>query len=179
MLRGMTWFDGAEPRNDEEVAFSPHCVPRPLAGTSTFFQSTPGALTVLAPLYVDILVPGLPHGNNKNTVLQGGYWARRPAGLVLQAEWGDAHLLEAGGNDDDIRLGGVTLGPRDAASILANWFAAQLRRSVERKEWIGGDGVAIAAEWRLADTGRRLASKGSWLRRRREPTRRIAAWASL
>jgi hypothetical protein len=42
-------------------------------------------LAALAPLYVDVEVPGLPQGNNMTTVLQGGYWTGAPTGLVLVA----------------------------------------------------------------------------------------------
>jgi hypothetical protein len=116
------------------------------------------ALTVLAPLYVDVSIPGLPQGTNKNTVLQGAYWTGgSPAGLSLRAEWGDSFLLDAGGNDEDLLLGGVSLGPEHAASILANWFAAQLRRPVQRIDWIGTDGKPIASQ--MATRGRRQSPR--------------------
>jgi hypothetical protein len=65
---------------------------------------------------------------------------RRPGRCGAQAEWGDTHLLDNGGHDDDLSVGGVRLGPTEAAAILANWFATQLRRSVQRAEWIGAEG---------------------------------------
>lgn len=119
-------------------------------------------------------LPGLPLGNNMTTVLQGGYWTGAPTQLVLQAEWGDTHLLDNGGHGDDLSIGGVRLGPAEAAAILAEWFDTQLRRPVQLAEWSGGERRVIAADWRRADTGRRLAAEGSWLRRRRAPTRVIA-----
>jgi hypothetical protein len=35
-------------------------------------------------------------------VLQGGYWTGALTGLVLQAEWGDTHLLDNGGHGVDM-----------------------------------------------------------------------------
>ena len=171
----VSWFDGGAPRSDEEAVFLAALRGEAAGWDLDVTPEDTSALTVLVPLYVDVSIPRLPHGTNKNTVLQGAYWASGPAGLTLQAEWGDSFLLDAGGNDDDLHLGGVTLGPEPAASILANWFAAQLRRPIQRIDWIGADGKAIASEWRLADTGRMVASEGSWLRRRRSPTRRMTA----
>ena len=171
----VSWFDGAAPRSDEEAAFLATLRAEAAGWDLDVTPEDTSALTVLVPLYVDVSIPGLPQGTNRQTVLQGGFWAGGPAGLTLQAEWGDSFLLDAGGNDEDLRVGGVTLGPQQAASILANWFAAQLRRSVQRIDWIGAGGTTIASEWRLADTGRIVASEGSWLRRRRSPTRSVIA----
>jgi hypothetical protein len=59
--------------------------------------------------------------------------------------------------------------------MLADWLEAQLRRPVDRMDWMNADGEVIASEWRLVDSGRRVATEGSWLRRRRVPTRRLTA----
>jgi hypothetical protein len=173
MIRGVSWFDGAVPRSDDEAVFLATLrVEAARWGLDVLPEHT-SSLTVLVPLYVDIDVPGLPIGTDKKTILQGGYWASGPAGLALQAEWGDDHLLDAGGNDDDLRMGGVTLSPVEAAMTLANWFSTQLRRPIERAEWVDADGTVVASHWRLADTGRSLAAAGSWLRRRSVPTRKM------
>lgn len=169
----MSWFDGAAPRNPEETAFLSALRDEAAAWDLDVTPDDTSSLTVLVPLYVDVSIPGLPQGSNKSTNLQGAYWARGPAGLTLQAERGDSHLLDAGGNDDDLSLGGVNLRPEQAASILANWFTTQLRRPIDRIDWIDSAGNAIASEWRLTDTGRRIASEGSWLRRRRAPARKV------
>jgi hypothetical protein len=171
MLSAVSWFDGDAPRDDAEAAFLGEL--RALSadwGLDVRPEQT-GVLAALVPLYVEVEVPGLPRGANKSTVLQSGYWAQSPTGLVVQAEWGDTHLLDNGGHDDDLSVGGVNLEPGEAASLLAAWFASQLRRPVQHAEWLGAAGETLAAEWRLGDTGRRLASDGSWLRRRRAPSR--------
>jgi hypothetical protein len=170
---GVSWFDGAAPRSDDEAEFLTTLRAEAARWALDVLPEHTSALTGFVPLYVDIDVPGLPIGANKQTVLQGGYWARGPAGLALQAEWGDAHILDAGGNDDDLRMGGVTLSPVEAAMILANWFSTQLRRPIERAEWVDADGTVVASHWRLADSRRSLAVAGSWFRRRRVPTRNV------
>jgi hypothetical protein len=129
------WFEGAAPRSDDELSFLAALRAEAGRWDLDVLLGHTSSLAVIVPLYVDIDVPGLPVGTNKTTVLQAGYWARGPAGLVLQAEWGDSHMLDAGGNDDDLRIGGVILDPTEAAVIVANWFSAQLRRPVEREEW--------------------------------------------
>jgi hypothetical protein len=173
MIRRVSWFEGSAPRSEAEAEFLAALRTHATSWRVDVGPEHTGVLTALAPLYVDVEVPGLPRGNNKSTVLQGGYWTDAPTGLVLQAEWGDTHLLDSGGHDDDLSVGGVRLGPSEAAAILANWFDTQLRRPVQLDEWIGTEGRVLAADWRLADTGRRLAAEGSWRRRRRAPTRVI------
>lgn len=167
----MSWFEGAAPRSEAEAEFLAALRTHAANWQLDVGSEHTGVLTALAPLYVDVKVPGLPQGNNMTTVLQGGYWTAAPTQLVLQAEWGDTHLLDSGGHDDDLSVGGVRLGPSEAAALLANWFDTQLRRSVQHAQWIGAEGRVLAARWRLADTGRRLATEGSWRRRRRAPTR--------
>lgn len=171
MMSAVSWFDGDAPRYEAEAAFLDELRTLAADWDLDVRPDQTGVLTALVPLYVEVVVPGLPRGANKSTVLQGGYWAQSPAGLVVQAEWGDAHLLDNGGHDDDLSVGGLDLAPAQAASLLSAWFAAQLHRPVQHAEWIGSAGEIIAAEWRLGDTGRRLGSDGSWLRRRRVPSR--------
>jgi hypothetical protein len=173
MIRRVSWFEGAAPRSEAEAEFLAALRTHAANWQLDVGPEHTGALTALAPLYVDVEVPGLSQGNNMTTVLQGGYWTGAPTGLVLQAEWGDTHLLDNGGHDDDLSVGGVRLGPAEEAAILANWLATQLRRSIQRAEWIDAARRVRAADWRLADTGRQLAAEGSWLRRRRAPARVI------
>jgi hypothetical protein len=171
MIRRVSWFEGSAPRSEAEAEFLAALRTHAANWQLDVGPEHTGVLTALAPLYVDVEVPGLPQGNNKTTVLQGGYWTDASTQLVLQAEWGDTHLLDNGGHDDDLSVGGVRLGPSEAAAILANWFDTQLRRPVQLDEWIGAEEGLLAAHWRLADTGRPLAAEGSWLRRKRAPTR--------
>lgn len=173
MMRRVTWFEGATPRSEAEAEFLAALRTHAANWQLDVRPQHTGALASMAPLYVDVEVPGLPQGNNKTTVLQGGYWTTSPTELVLQAEWGDTYLLDNGGHDDDLSVGGVRIGAAEAAAIMANWFDTHLRRPVQRAEWIGDDGRVLATDWRLTDTGRRLATEGSWLRRRRAPTRVI------
>lgn len=171
MIRRVSWFDGASPRGDQVAEFLSALRAEAARWDLDVLPGHTSALTVLTPLYVDVDVPGLPVGTNKWTVLQGGYWARGPAGLVLQAEWGDSHLLDAGGDDEDLRIGGLAIGPAEAAALLASWFSAQLRRPVQRADWLDAADTVVASRWRLLDTGRTLAVTGPWRRRRRPPTR--------
>jgi hypothetical protein len=175
MSRCVSWFDGAAPRNHEEAVFL-DTLRRDAAGWGLdVAPDDTSSYTGLRPLYVDVGIPGLPYGTSMDTILQGAYWAGDSGGLTLQAEWGDTHLLDAGSLDEDLRLGGVRLGPEQAASMLANWFTAQLSRPIDRDDWLDARGNVIASEWRLVDTGRRVAAAGSWLRRRRAPARRTTA----
>jgi len=176
MIRDVFWFGGATPRSDEEAVFLGTLRSDAAAWDLDVAPDDTTSFTGLVPLYVDVSVPGLPLGTNRYTILQGAYWAGGPAGLTLRAEWGDTYLLDGGGHDNDLRLEGVGLGAAQAASMLASWFKAQLRRPIDRFDWVAAGGGVVASEWRLVDTGSRVASEGSWFGGE-APTRRVTARA--
>lgn len=170
----MPWFEGGEPRSPDETRFLERLRREAALWPSLGIrQQDTDVLTVLTPLYVGICLPELPSGSGNLTTLQAGYWTGGSTGLVLQAEWGDTYLLEGSNSEDSIRLGGTELHPEDAAELLAQWFASQLCRPVERAEWLGAQGAIIANEWRLTDTGQALATSGSWRQRRRPPNHTV------
>jgi hypothetical protein len=98
MIRGVSWFDGAAPRSEDEAVFLATLRAEAARWNLDVLPEHTSALTVLVPLYVAVEVPGLPIGTNKKTILQGGYWARGPAGLALP--WSDRGRFAVQFGDD-------------------------------------------------------------------------------
>ncbi len=171
----MSWFGGDSPRTEAEEAFVAQL--RQQAQELAALGVQPSDTRVIAaidPLCVEVHPPELPlPANGQSTTLQGGFWNRGAADLVLQAEWADDMLLDAAWNEDHISLGGVDLPAEDVARLLSTWFVSQLRRPLVRAEWVDAVGHLLASETRLADSGRVLATHGSRWRRRREATRSV------
>lgn len=129
-----------------------------------------------APSIVETLILVVEHpslaGLDGLTSVQVGY--RPPdteVGIRLQGEWGDGHLLDNGGDNTDLWVQGVLAEPEDFAQLAATWMERQLRRPLERLEWMDGDRV-VASRVRLTNGGQILVRKGAWVRTiRRGPDR--------
>lgn len=163
------WFEGDAPRTDDEVRFLARL--RELASGWIVAGLGPDAtscLTVLVPILVLVDIPALA-GEVGLTSLHVGYWPPEH-GLRLEGEWGDNHLLDNGGDDFDLRIGGISEEPEFFAEAAAMWLATQLLRPIDRMDWVSGDRI-VATRARLSDDGKTLVRRGSWFRTRREPDR--------
>ena len=165
------WFSDAEPRNDAEAGYL--ATLRELVSGWDVAGLRPehtSVLTVLTPLHLTVELAGLPG----DITLQVGYWQTDPYGPGLEGEWGDDHLLDSHVNGvDGLAVQGLAASPDQFATWTAEWLLAQLRRPVERLEWLGCDGAVVATRWRLPDTGHVLKRQGRPFVSRRPPDRAL------
>ncbi|MEW2477669.1 hypothetical protein AB0875_28225 [Micromonospora gifhornensis] len=162
---GARWFPDEIGRHEGEIAFLEQ-LRREASGWDVDGLSPEddtSSQVWLAPLYVDVDVPGL---TIRRRTLQVGYWTNGPFGQALHGVWGDDYLLDDhDGNDpENLTVVGVRASHENYAQWAAAWLLRQLKRPVVREEWLTGDRVA-AATWRLDDTGRVLARHGNGFRR--------------
>ena len=105
--------------------------------------------------------------------LQIAYWQQPPMGHAVEGMWsGDGAVLDDKRYDHDgLAVLGVDGDPEFFASLAGCWLAHQLRRPIERLDWMVGN-TLVASRWRLADTGAVVSGKGaSWWRAiKRAPT---------
>jgi len=164
------WFEGDASRNDLESAFV-----RRLREEASSWQlpdlsptdTSVVAARTLVPLVIEVDVPGLPQVANLCRTLRIGFWSTTRRAPAIEGEWGDAYFFDNyNGNDPEcLTVRGIDSNGDDLASMSAHWLLKQLRRNVEREDWLS-HGELFASRWRLADTGHVLGKQGSWLRRR-------------
>lgn len=162
------WFSGDEPRTDDEARFLARL--RELAPDWPVAGLVPDGTwcsTGMVPLFVAVDCPSLA-GEVGLTSLHVGYWPPTGHGLRLQGEWGDAYLLDNGGDDTDLHIQGVPAKPEFFADAAGTWLATQLLRPINRLEWVKGNRV-VAMRVQLGDAGKTLVRRGSSLRTRRRP----------
>jgi len=165
------WFSEARPRTEDEERFLTRLRERASA------WQVPG-LSPDASYCDDGLVPLVAMVDHPILVSEGyqasvqvGYWPIGSKGLVrLEGELGFDLLLDGPLDDYDLLIQGVWGEPEFFADAAATWIQQELRRPLERLEWLDGQRVA-ASRIRLADSGQKLVRRGSWLRTRRAPDR--------
>jgi hypothetical protein len=157
------WFTGDAPRTDAEATFLGRIrAPGWQWSSLGLTPENTSVLAVIVPLLVIVDVRCLPKGLNQ---LEVGYWPPDRTEPNLQAERSDGYLLDNGGHSDELSVGGMTVDPRTAADLAAQWLRDQLSRPVARDDWLARSGRVVASTWRLPDNGRVLAREGSWSRR--------------
>lgn len=127
----------------------------------------------IVPLHLSVDVPGVAASVAN---LQVGYWTPGggPYGQALEGEWGDQYLLDSHVyGRDGLTVFGLDASPEQFGTWAATWLRDQLRRPIERREWLDGGGLVTATRYVLADSDFILRQTGfSILRRfRREPDR--------
>ncbi len=163
------WFAGDQPRTVDEKRFLARLRVRASAWTvSGLTPEASSCLAVMIPLIVDVAHPFLARESGLTRV-EVGYWPPTRAGVRLEGEWGDGHLLDNGGDGTDLRIQGLDGDPEFFADAAAAWISAQLLRPLERLDW-GPAGHVHASEIRLVD-GQTLVHEGRWFRRRGRPDR--------
>jgi hypothetical protein len=126
----------------------------------------------IKPLVVILDVPGVevPRGT---CTLQIAYWHDGPNGRTLEGEWGDSHLLDNHVYDGDgLTIIGLEEAPDTYGHFAADWLDRQLKRPVERLDWLRG-GQVKESTWRLADSGKLIARNGRLLRLPSKPPDRV------
>ena len=96
--------------------------------------------------------------------LQVAYWHDGPSGRTLEGEWGDSHILDNHVYDGDgLTIIGLEEAPDTYGHFAANWLERQLKRPVERLDWLQA-GQVKETIWRLPDSGKIVARSGRSLR---------------
>jgi hypothetical protein len=117
----------------------------------------------IKPLVLVLDVPGVDVSPGTCT-LQIAYWHDGPNGRMLEGEWGDNHLLDNHDyNADGLTIIGLEEAPDTYGQFAANWMERQLERPVERLDWLQA-GQVRESTWRLADSGKSIARRGTSLR---------------
>lgn len=105
--------------------------------------------------------------------LQISYWHDGPNGRTLEGEWGNSHLLDNHVYDGDgLTIIGLERPPDTYGQFAARWMQRQLKRPVERLDWVQG-GKVKESTWRLADSGKSIARSGRLLRFPSQPPTRV------
>ncbi len=169
VVEAASWFQCDDPRNEGQDRFLKRLRVESDAWSS--FGIVPGDTfanaTWMAPLFLQVALPGLSHSN-----LQVGYWQDPPLGHGLEGMWSDgSYLLDDERHDQDgLTVLGLEGEPEEFATWTARWFTQQFWRPVERLDWLSR-GEVIASSWRLADTGLVVARRGAFFRTlKRAPT---------
>lgn len=116
----------------------------------------------IKPLVVILDVPGIETPDA--CTLQVAYWHDGPSGRTLEGEWGDSHVLDNHVYDGDgLTIIGLEEAPDTYGHFAANWLERQLKRPVERLDWLQG-GQVKESTWRLQDSGKIIARSGRSLR---------------
>jgi hypothetical protein len=119
-------------------------------------------LARIKPLVVILDVPGIEAPDA--CTLQVAYWHDGPSGRTLEGEWGDSHVLDNHVYDGDgLTIIGLEEAPDTYGDFAANWLERQLKRPVERLDWLQG-GQVKESTWRLSDSGKIIARSGRSLR---------------
>lgn len=130
------WFQGDEPRHDDEARFL--AAMRAAAAQGGLGDVTAGSTSVMAltgfiPMLLRVEVPGLPPALAN---LQVGYMRDDAYVDRLVGEWGDQYLLDNHGRyPDDLSVEGVDARPEEHARFAVGWLRRQLLRPIDRLDW--------------------------------------------
>lgn len=174
------WFSGEVPSTEPKAEFLDQV--RTAAITRRLVDLSPSETSTWPYLngqMIEAAVPGLTCPRHTLRVL---YSPGDPWVPLLQAELGGDHLFDPGPDDrSGLVISGLEASVEQCARWAIDWFEAQLRRPVVRREWdrppgrlsailptVSGSVAAI--EWWFADREEAIAYQGSlawwWLAKR-------------